>query len=677
MTSRRAAVGWGALFGFLCLLMLVVGLESALHFLGPAIDGPFQLYNSLRRIWVGQQAGVDFQFFHGLGIPYLHYPFFRLFGGGFIASEITRQLVSTILYPIVVVVFLHFYLRDWTRTLAWSAIVIAGSIALRLTSILVAVNSLLGVRSTLPTLLPVVLCLPIRRWMRTALAAITLGGAFLFGTEQGMAAALALVIVTAVVAIRSPERRDYLVDGAAAVVGGVVVLMIGLMMIGGVSGMRGALAYNFKYVPMDQYWYFGSPPNHFIASWSMFPSLAATLWRIPIVLVLGVVAVVVWLRRVWQQAGSPAERREFALAVGLTYGLISCASLLGTWVNAYIQPLLRMMLLTGAVYLSTWLTERDAAMNRPRTGGVGRSTIGVAIATVAMMLAIVPSTFATTRLTIPHFFGDHIFGRKGATYSGIWMTTIPAGQAMLDAHRGPDGKPPTLWSTYAGLLEARNGLFQPNFDYIIHALGPDNRARYLSEFDRVAPQLVQTVHPLYTQYEAWIENTSWDFYARLLEKYDVVGNTDWSLFWAPRAGPPLRPQLAWRTAVQPDVDGVQLPVIRGPANAKALLQIEIEYEARNPLHVLPVIGSMPRYLIQAQNAIQKDPVTIDPYVTRTRFPLIVGGGQRPILHWGVFGLLPGASLVVKSITVYVVPMSPANHVWFDALVDSQLREMTQ
>src|SRR5689334_9163837 len=155
--------------------MVVVGLESALHFLGPAIDGPFQLYNSLRRIWVGQRGGVDFQFFHGLAIPYLHYIPFRVLGGGFIASEITRQMVSVVLYPLTVLVFLKFFIRDWTRTLAWAAIVMTASIALRMTSVLVALNSLLGIRSTLPTLMAVALCLPARRPLRNTVAALTLG----------------------------------------------------------------------------------------------------------------------------------------------------------------------------------------------------------------------------------------------------------------------------------------------------------------------------------------------------------------------------------------------------------------------------------------------------------------------------------------------------------------------
>jgi len=99
-SSRRATAAWAALFVILCLFGLIAGLETALHFVGPAIDGPFQLYNSLRRIFVGQRGGADFQFFHGIGIPYLHYIPFRLLGGNFIASELTRESVSSVLYPI-------------------------------------------------------------------------------------------------------------------------------------------------------------------------------------------------------------------------------------------------------------------------------------------------------------------------------------------------------------------------------------------------------------------------------------------------------------------------------------------------------------------------------------------------------------------------------------------------
>lgn len=676
---RWAAVGWGALFVFLCLLMVVVGVETALHFLGPAIDGPFQLYNSLRRIWVGQRGGVDFQFFHGLGIPYLHYIPFRLFGGTFIASEMSRELVSAVLYPLTALIFLKFFIRDWTKTLAWAAIVMAGSIALRLTSLLVAVNSLLGIRSTLPTLMAVVLCLPVRRSVRNALAALTLGGALVFGTEQGLAVMLALIIMTAVAAVRSQERRMYLVDGAAIVSGGIATLLMVLVVIGGVSGMRTALEYNFRLVPMDQYWYFGAPPNRFMSSWRAIPGVFLAIPRIPITLLIGAVAAALMLRRVWRDVESPNGRRQFGLAVALLYGLISCTSLLGTFVNVYVQPLLRVLLLVGAVYLSELLPTRDAALGRRSVAGVGRSTLLTSVAAILMMIAIVPSIFATIFITMPHTFRDHLIHRKGAVYSGIWPETIRASQAILDRHRGPHGEPPTLWSTYAGLLEARNGLFHPtSFDYIIHALGPANRVGYLEDFRRIKPTLVQTVNPEYTQYESWIEGTSWDFYADLLRNYEVVGGTPWSVFWEHSDTTRAVPPVLWRASIQPGDNGVALPKFQDPSPAKyLLLEVELEYRTHNALHALPIVGGLPRYLVHAANALQTDPITLNPYVTRARFPLLVKNGAPASLSWRAFSLLPGASIEVQAVKISAVPVTPRNMSWRDALIDQESRTMTQ
>src|SRR5205814_10488103 len=109
-----------------------------------AIDGPFQLYNALRRIAAGQRGGVDFQFFHGIGLPYVFYVPFRLMGRTFVASELARHLLTVVLYPMVLVVFFRTFTCHLPRTLILSAIVMALSIGMRLTSVVVAVNSLLG-----------------------------------------------------------------------------------------------------------------------------------------------------------------------------------------------------------------------------------------------------------------------------------------------------------------------------------------------------------------------------------------------------------------------------------------------------------------------------------------------------------------------------------------------------
>ncbi|HEY5062451.1 MAG TPA: hypothetical protein VII52_13000, partial [Gemmatimonadaceae bacterium] len=478
----------------------MIGIETALHFHGPAIDGPFQLYNSLRRISAGQRAGVDFQFFHGLGIPYLHYLPFRALGGTFVASEATRELMSVMVHPILILVFLRFFISDATRALKWSVIVMALSIALRMTSMLFAVNSLLGLRSTVPTLLPVLLCLHRRRAVRVGLTGIAIGCALVMGTEQGLAVALALIIATTAIAWRSQSRAVYIADTIAELAVGGATLVALLTMVAGVRGMHGALEYNFRLVPLDQYWYFGAPPNLFLSSWSAIPGLFSLIPRIAVTLALGATAVAFSLWRLWKGANGPLERRYFAFATLSLYGLISCTSLLGTFVNVYVQPEMRVLLLIGAVWIDGYLNDHDIRLGRRLVFGASRVVTSTALVALVIMIAVVPSMLGTIFVTMPHVLTDHVLHRVGAVYTGIWPQTLAEGQMVIDAHRNPDGSPPTIWSTYAGLLEARNGRFHPSFDYIIHALGPANRANYVGDFVRLRPQIVQTVLPTYTQF---------------------------------------------------------------------------------------------------------------------------------------------------------------------------------
>ncbi|HEX3865126.1 MAG TPA: hypothetical protein VHV78_00185, partial [Gemmatimonadaceae bacterium] len=177
----------------------------------------------------------------------------------------------------------------------------------------------------------------------------------------------------------------------------------------------------------------------------------------------------------------------------------------------------------------------------------------------------------------------------------------------------------------------------------------------------------------YTQYEAWIEATSWDFYTELLRNYDLTGATEWSYFWARRASPEPPPELVWAATILPGYDGVQLPTVPTFAGSSpyVLYQVEIDYEVHNPLHVLPIIGAAPRYLIRAVKAIQRDAVTLNPYVTRERFPLIAKSGTAPVLQWAVYGLFPDASIDVKAIRLSLVHTSAQNGQWLMDLIAQQ------
>src|ERR1700753_3592902 len=119
---------WALVVVGLFLLPFSIAVETAMHFSGVAIDGPFQLYNAMRRIEAGFRPGVDFQFFHGLGMAYLHYPLYKLFGGGLAGSEIGRELLSVVVFLCVPLAVFWTFTRDWAKTLALTATFFALSI---------------------------------------------------------------------------------------------------------------------------------------------------------------------------------------------------------------------------------------------------------------------------------------------------------------------------------------------------------------------------------------------------------------------------------------------------------------------------------------------------------------------------------------------------------------------
>lgn len=670
--ARRATIAWAVVLVALSLITLVAGVEQAFHFQGSPMDGPLQLYNALRRIAAGQRPGVDFQFFHGMGVPFLHYLPFRLFGGTFGAAEVTRQTLTTVAYPLVLIAFFRAFTGDWRRTLALSSIVMATSIALRLSTILVAINSLLGVRSLFATMVPIAwYALRESRW-RTAATGILLGLAVLTGTEQGLAALAAFVVIACVLAARSPAKRTATIDVVGAPIIAIATVTTLLTLVGGISGMRGALRYNLKLLPGDQYWYFGAPPNSFISSWS---SAIELLGHEPVVLITIIAAawlLVANLRRLARAADDALRARYAALSMLCLYGLASCASMLGIFLVGYAQPCQRVVLLVGALELASaldWQMPRAGIWSR-------RSPIVAALVAVTFMLVSVPVVVFQSIMLLPHVVGSHVFAGEGVVLEGMWPRALAVGDAVVARAKLTPTTP--VWSTYAGLLETKHGMFNPSFDYIIHALGNDNRDAYARRFAEVRPQIVQTVLPQFSPYEMWLEQTSWSFYRELLANYRAVTATPWSIFWE-RTGttaPAPIPVLDSPIAAGQDSVVLALPPAASSPPAPVLIEVELTYRAVNPLASLPMFGGLPRYLVSLEGAITRGPVTLNPHVTTSTFPVILLQGGRPTLRFSTRSLLPGAHLEVSRVRVLAHPVTPEIAPWLQNVIAAEVAATT-
>lgn len=664
---------WSLLFALFSAAILTIAFETAMHFSGVAIDGPFQLYNALRRIQAGFRPGVDFQFFHGLGIPYLHYLPYRLFGGGLEGSELAREMTAAAAFPAVYLLALRAFTGTWRRALALSAAALALSFVLHMSAVIFALNSMLGVRSALPTLLPAVLYLSASRRTRAIAGGVTLGLSLFLSTEQGLAVSAAYLLVALIAIIVCKDRRGTVLEAVATVAIAGACLVTCLVAVGGIAGMRGALRYNFEIIPHDQYWYFGAPPNVFVSSWGDAARLASAFRPITAAVVLALVAAGVYVRRLSRSADDESVRRNFALALLAVYGLASCGSLLGIFTLAYAQPCWRVVIIVGFIELARVGWRKGGPPAARAWLGVPRAAAAVSVLCALWAVTTIPLIRTALGASLPHVVADHFVGGAGFGIAGIWPETLERDKSVVDAHRGPNGAVPVIWSTYAGWLEALHGVFHPSTDYIIHALGPENRQAYVERFRAARPAIVQTVRPTYTQYEGWLENEDWAFYDAVLDSYRATALTPWSIFWEPRSTPAPPLQLIGVMTAPPGIASVPLPPFPAPASAAAadstmLLEVEIEYATHNALRALPIIGATPRFLVMIDGALSRMPVSLDPFVHRIRFPIVVRRGQQPSLRFQTFSLLPGAWWTPRSLKVWVRPLDESTQLWFSDLV---------
>jgi hypothetical protein len=657
---------------------VVAAITVARQFTGSAIDGPFQLYNALRRIAVGQRPGIDFQFFHGLGVPYAHYWLFRLLGGQFKDSELARQLISVLVFPLSFVVFFRAFGQTWRNAFCLSAGGMAITFALRLAPLMLALNGMVGLRSTLPVLFAAAMfrARSSRGWIGSG---AILGLSLFLSTEQGMSAFMAFVVVSGVEIVRKRDRIAFVRTTGLTLTAAIATFVFAMLVVAGPAGTAGAIRYNFRLVPMDQYWFFGAPPNPFAATWSSLLEMSRSMPMVGVAVLLGVFASALYIRALWQ--ANDDRHRPLALAFLAVYGLISCGSLLGVFVPVYADACWRTLILLALVDLTrldlrrlrTIMARADTDEHETAKGsllGVPPIVAATSISLCVLSLIAAPSILNNWLFVLPTLVRDPAAMRF--TAAGIWPATLAVDAQTIRAHRGPGDNPPSLWSTYAGWAEARNGTFNPSFDYVIHALGPDNRREYAARFVSTHPTLVQTISPEYTRYEMWIENTSWDFYRELLRRYVVTAQTPWSFLWE------QRPDTVAAFAV-PHLEA-SLPVTAGqrvvhlpptPSNGEwpaTLLEIELSYRVTNPLRWLPIVGSNPRYLVQIGGALSQMPVTLDPYVSTMRFPLLARPGQTPELSIETFSLLPGAGITLTGVRIATVPIDALNAAWFRSLI---------
>lgn len=662
MTSdTRVGRGWLAALGLLVLGFACIALDTAFHFSegngGTPIDGPFQLYNGLRRIMDGQRLGGTFQVFHGPGVPYLHLIPFWIFGGDFFASEIARQVVSIVAAVGVLVAFFRAWTGSWRSAVPMSVVALSLLIPLRVNALLFPINSMIGLRSTLPIVIGIHLLLRPNGHRAMIERALLFGLALSLGIEQGMAAIAGFGLLQLLVVARTRDWRE--ATHGFATIGLGIAAYAALILILSPSGFASVMGFNFRDVPADQMWYFGAPPNQFFFRWvHLF-----ILFEHPIWTVAAIGALIYGIARYWQGPTADDADTRRAEAFLVLYAMISPASMLGTLSTVYFQPAVRVSMFILLIAVRRWwLWRRETLPLSPEL--IRRMPAYTAVAVAGYAAAgWTLASIAVVRTPL-HMVVAHLIDGDGPAMSPAWQFTAQLGDSVLARESRRIGRDPVLWSTYTSYIEDQHDLFHPSFDFIIHALGHDNRELYARQFLESKPDIVQTLAPTYTGYEEWLAIHHWNFYRPLLRDYRLTAIGPWSYFWT-RADQPHdeRPRRIVHTPIPPGTLALRLDASSVPRDSLGFFEVHLFYHVDNPWKRVPVLGTLPRYLVHVGGASNHMPISLAPYETEKKFPIIAVGLKQMTMVGEVLSIVGGAKLTLDSIRVEALSLSPANARW--------------
>jgi hypothetical protein len=624
-------IGWFALYPVASALNALIFAETL------TADGPFQLLNALRRI----AAGSEFQYFHGKGTAWLHYPLYALFGHSLNALQVSRAFTPMLLYVGGMISVALVGLKGRRSRLLFVVVMLAYSLNLWCIYIVAPAHSNLGARSIMPLMVFAALLLPYSL-RKALLVGAALGLALAVSTEQGIAitasyVGLSLCFLILKRASFKANARFLIVSLAALAMS---FILVTILLSGGWEQALRTIRYNFTEVTGDQVWYFGVPPNPFAASPDYFGNVQFLL----VFMLGGGLAALLALRLTVEQR-SPFDRSAlFASLVFVAYGFVA----LSGWVFSYtafhlMQPLMRSIV----VCVTLLVLRRFDAPDERSTARQRR--LGTAWALIGACLLLLSD-------------GGYILAaRVGELYRGIWYASTEPGKrlsayweayqatttAAIDA--ASTTETPEIWAVYSGFLHNHYAIFNPgNEDYIIEALGTARRARYVERFSAAQTQFFELPRAEQFVFYQWLLNESWQFFELAFTNYAPLVETphSWVMMRSDGAWQPL-PTACETYPIESDTFTVPERWLPNSALPR-ILTATLTYETENAYARIPLIGGLPRYFVSVEGGFAT-PVSLPPRAEQFTFPVVLTQNAPTNIVFSALSLSPGAALHARQL----------------------------
>lgn len=633
-----------------------------------AANGTFQLYNPLRRITDGQIIGLDFPFFHGVGIPLLHLPLFSLLGQGVFAAEVAKWLVSPAIFLISSFVFFYAFFRNLKKSIIALAIFTLITISL-ISAVFWPGNSLLGLRGTFPILIAAALLWETPRKLKIksfeinaneVIAILLLSASLLFGTEQGAAAILAYAITQFIIILRNNSLANVIKPILFLALKGLAIVSIAMLIFTLFTQGHplAAIQYAFFDVPSDQGWYFGAEPQNNLNWGNLLPLLFEPL-MIPIwsVLSLGAVTLCIIIK-------SPKlQRYRHTLAFMYIYGFLAFVLTIG----GYYQPtaqLISFQRMAALISIATAVlllfdTDTWSVVQRKETSSRYKKIALYAVLSGIVIILAINGT-KTAQTTVQDFRTIPVLKMaKKAVNESDYFVASDGWKASVDSFRPYIDPDKTVWSTYTSIYETilSGQKFNPSKggeDYIIHALGDTRRDAYEQQFIETKPYYAITLKPSYFVFEEWLWSSHWNFYQHLFTHYELVTENDSHYLWKLKDNPETSPQ---KKTIDIKNNTITLP--GNTTNQPIVYSLDINYSAES---IIPGTKKLSRYLLDIESTYiaQQYSISLPNHRTTWTIPIIVMPSEKEItIKARTSGVFP-SGLVLSKATYNQTPIAQKN-----------------
>lgn len=547
---------------FLCLRGLVLYFSHPLE----TLDGAMQTWFAVHAFASGQQLGQDFQSYLGVTMMLFLLPFYMLFGSTLFSSSLAAS-TAVALGLLTMMHGLLRLMRGLTPGLRWW-LVAAGFTFLAAIDDLSPGNSLRPVRSALPFLM-LPLILPLLRSLRGSsplrsglLLGAVAGVGLIWSNDAGIPtfASLGFAIL-----LCGTDKWHLTAKAVVCYAAGAVLTAGSILLVVTHGAPNSWLIYNFVAIPEDQIWYFApwAREARVLRLSDVILIISAMSSKIQLAFFLLLISLVVAISRRLLARGAPIQLSAFVFlglsAIGTALipqlgGHVSNGYNLGLGYIGVFSPLIIFQKnIIGAIRHFPSCIRRNLGRVVMVSAGMvvivsSANMAYTTVRTVAAHLDTVPIPELGFRVE-PRFAEDvgalrqlrQVFDDAGVPNDARLQTTYPSALAII-----LDAKAPTPLGS------------------IIHALGNDNRQRFI---DVVADRRVAFATTVYLDHASWPDwniRSNWGYFRALHLNYKPVAQNARHILWKRRAIPLPAPTEKAECRIDQDNSGASYLIILAP-----------------------------------------------------------------------------------------------------------------